>query len=74
MPRPGVSKIINIWRKLANYFIAKMPAWQKLEMILLNKIKLITEMKKKPVRLRLFDTYIENWLWKSDLGTFWQPV
>ena len=34
--------------------------------------KLIFSMKKKSERFRWFLTYIENWLWKSNFGTFWQ--
>ena len=52
---------------------------QKLGTILENKVvqkpssKLIFFNEKKIRKIRMiFD--IENWLWKSDLGTFWRPM
>ena len=35
--------------------------------------KLISFNEKKPQKIRMI-FYIEKWLWKSDLGTFWQPI
>ena len=33
-----------------------------------------SSIKKKSERFEWFLTTLENWLWKSDLGTFWRPI
>ena len=53
------------------------PVRQKLGMILENKVvQILISLKWKKKNLKKFVDFfdIENWLWKYDLGTFWQTV
>ena len=59
----GIILVINGFK---NWF------YQKLSIATNVLLNWYFQWKKKSERFRWFLTYIENWLWKSNFGTFWQ--